>query len=343
MPQSQLIAPGRYTVTLKGEGPSSPTALPSWTVVSRKGQKSFSVYVPDMAKGGYVMKTVERDQLETFEPDNGTVNFVIGARFKADREQVLSDLEDAATYMPSTKAYLPAQSLTLKPGDRCRSLGNAVATVVAVSQCGGYVAVCNSPHFDLDAFNAGATTCLKYKIEPRLRLQPVEQGTKSLMHLSRPSYLHLEYLKTSIDGLVLMLLDHKVMDEPWYQRDYTWSDADREAFILSLLMGRDVGKFAFHEAKAGHALEVVDGKQRCHALMQYFGGHFPVAGAYYHELDSQSQRHLCRQTVNVALVGREGASTEQLAEIFLDINFAGVPQDPAHLAKVRDTLDSKQA
>ena len=133
---------------------------------------------------------------------------------------------------------------------------------------------------------------------------------------------------------------------PIYQRDLVWSTEKKQAFVKKLLIG-DVDlcptliAAPFTETKCEY--EVLDGKQRMMAVIQYVQNQFPVEGLYYKDLTLGDVSRLMNATFKYKLVkyydkkkGFSEMSLKQKVELFLQINEYGQKVSDEHLTKIKE-------
>lgn len=132
---------------------------------------------------------------------------------------------------------------------------------------------------------------------------------------------------------------------PVYQRDLVWSTEKKQAFVKKLLIG-DVDlcptliAAPFTEAKREY--EVLDGKQRMMAVIQYVQNQFPVEGLYYKDLSLGDVSRLMYAPFKYKLVkyydkqkGFSEMTLKQKVELFLQVNEYGQKVSDKHLAKIK--------
>lgn len=133
---------------------------------------------------------------------------------------------------------------------------------------------------------------------------------------------------------------------PIYQRDLVWSTDKKQEFVKKLLIG-DVDLCpTFITApykKSKHEYEVLDGKQRMMAVIQFVQNKFSVEGFYYKDLTSGDVSRLMNATFKYKLIkyydkkkGFSEMSLKQKVELFLQINEYGQKVSDEHLAKIKE-------
>lgn len=128
---------------------------------------------------------------------------------------------------------------------------------------------------------------------------------------------------------------------PEYQREFCWSDEDKEKLIESIFLGVEIGKFALIELPYSddsiYSYEILDGKQRLKTLIDFYEDKFQYKGVYYSEMSIRDKNHFLNY--NVALgIGKENFSLKDKLEYFLRLNIGGVVQSEEHLSSIRDKL-----
>ena len=132
---------------------------------------------------------------------------------------------------------------------------------------------------------------------------------------------------------------------PEYQRDLVWSTEQKQAFIKALMIG-DVDLcptlIAEPYSKGKREYEVLDGKQRMMAVIEYIRGKFSVEGFYYKDLTLGDVSRLMYSPFKYRLVkyydkqkGFSEMTIEQKVELFLQINEYGQRVSEEHLAKIK--------
>jgi hypothetical protein len=145
-------------------------------------------------------------------------------------------------------------------------------------------------------------------------------------------------LSSDVRGLISTVLSRGMEDSPDYQRGYVWTKLDKVRFLETVFERRDLGKFVFLEdgSYRSDTVEVLDGKQRLSALLDFYLGKISYNGVYWRELSKLDR--LCFEGVGVqfVLIDKTQVKKSDLLRLFLDINCAGVPQTEEHLDYVRE-------
>jgi hypothetical protein len=178
----------------------------------------------------------------------------------------------------------------------------------------------------------------------------------------KPEYLHLRYSNRDISSL-MFARDANEIDFDVYlqsvgenlQRPFVWQDeAIKNGFdkyhyhrllIESILSYTDIGKFVVYklwtDTEPFLKLQVIDGKQRMQALFDFYDNKFGIFrdGVEYFKKDMGSVVNKILHTViNYCEIDSEHQklSDNDLIELFLNINTAGVPQSENHLQKLQN-------
>lgn len=156
--------------------------------------------------------------------------------------------------------------------------------------------------------------------------------------------IRLNYSQTGLESLFHKAYYFGVDFEPEYQRDYVWDESDKIKLIDAIYNNVDIGKFAFIHLsdeeweKNGfkYAYEILDGKQRYKAILEFYESRFQYNGLYFKDLSPKDQLHFKRYTVNVAET--HNLDREQKLRYFLMLNTGGRIMSEEHLNKVRKML-----
>lgn len=150
---------------------------------------------------------------------------------------------------------------------------------------------------------------------------------------------HHHFYTTDLSAFMHSAMSFGIDDKPEFQRDYVWTDADRERLLDSVFAQRDIGKFVLVRRPFPHKDWVLDGKQRLKALLDFRLGRYKYRGYSWFEL-SRADRYKFRDLyVQVCQLDENSVTRREMLEFFLEMNTAGVPISDEHIAKVRKMYD----
>jgi len=152
----------------------------------------------------------------------------------------------------------------------------------------------------------------------------------------------LTYSQRSLDSLFGTFYWFGCDLDPAYQRGDVWSHEDKIALIDSIFNNVDVGKFVLVKKKwkdNDTSYEILDGKQRMTAILEFYEGRFEYRGLKFRDMCSRDQHHFTNYVISWGELAEP--SEQDKCEVFLRLNTSGKPQDPAHLEKVRKMLKSE--
>lgn len=115
--------------------------------------------------------------------------------------------------------------------------------------------------------------------------------------------------------------------DPPYQREYVWTDKDRERLLDSIFMGADIGRFVarvvddLEYLETGLYYEIIDGKQRLLTILDFYENRFPYRGFYFNGLSQQDKRTFLEH--NVAWAEVHDIDKEATLRLFLLLNRGG--------------------
>ena len=135
----------------------------------------------------------------------------------------------------------------------------------------------------------------------------------------------------------------------YYQRDFVWSERDKQSLIESIYQGIDCGKILVrkrgcHEltkmAQAGETelafQDLVDGKQRLNAIKEFIECKFTdMHGNYFSDLSKMAKNKFSGHQLFGYSEMPENSKDSDVIKQFLKLNFAGVPQSIEHIEFVK--------
>ena len=169
-----------------------------------------------------------------------------------------------------------------------------------------------------------------------LDLYRTKEENEKIVVLHEKDDWRLAYQQRDVSGLIHLYYHAGLDMDPEYQREFVWEEEDKVKLIDSIFRNIDIGKFTLTRRDYGFdgpLYEIIDGKQRLRAILDFFEDKFRYKGHLYSELSWADQIHFENHPVGMAV-------TEKLTEadkmaIFLKLNVGGVPQDPNHILHVK--------
>lgn len=126
---------------------------------------------------------------------------------------------------------------------------------------------------------------------------------------------------------------------PNYQRDYVWGEKDKINLIESIFDGIEIGRIVIHEefntkkSPDTWCFEVIDGKQRLGAILDYTKDKFKVRDKLFSELSIVDQRHFSSVTIPVSEV--KNLPRKHQLDLFIKVNTTGKVMSKEHLDKIK--------
>ena len=119
-----------------------------------------------------------------------------------------------------------------------------------------------------------------------------------------------------------------------------WSNEDKVRLIDSIFRNIDIGKFALvrKDWNEKYLYEVLDGKQRIRAILDFYENKFPYKGKYFNDLCARDQNHFEDYMISMAEIDETDQKT--ILKYFLMLNTGGVQMDKEHLEKVQKQYDN---
>ena len=167
--------------------------------------------------------------------------------------------------------------------------------------------------------------------------------------LIRNQNLQLNFAGTTLGDLISTHYTAGINYEPEYQRGYVWTLDDKQKLISSIFSNIDIGKFVLRNLDISQVndmnimYEIVDGKQRLSAIIEYYENRFaePEKGLYYNDLTKAEQRFFRDFHIQKAVL--RNADMRQTLESFIFLNTYGKRMDESHIQAVQNMLSEIQA
>lgn len=151
-------------------------------------------------------------------------------------------------------------------------------------------------------------------------------------------------ITSSLGSFLDMYAEGEYDFDPEYQRELVWTTEQKQAFIKALMIGKAEIQpiFIYNPTKRKARMEILDGKQRLTAILEYVRGNFEVEGLYYKDLNS-SDISIFNYVPMVYKeikyydhkVGLTNMPMQQKIELFLQVNGYGQHVSDEHLEKIR--------
>ena len=156
-------------------------------------------------------------------------------------------------------------------------------------------------------------------------------------------------LNTDFMYLLEMYNSGELFMDPVYQRDFVWTKEQKQLYIKNLFEGNASIKPTFVEysetqedGTRKRVAEVLDGKQRIKALIDFYNNEFDVEGLYYKDLHYRDQFFFERLNVVYTRImnreGRKDLKLETKIQLFLEINMLGTRMSDEDLKRAQDLL-----
>ena len=154
-------------------------------------------------------------------------------------------------------------------------------------------------------------------------------------NFTKPNALQIQHSSRPISGLLDMVYTAGVEMDPIYQRDYVWDEHDKVTLINSIFNHVNLGLIVF--ARLAYEVdcplyEIIDGKQRLAALIEFFEDRFAYNGIYYSQLSLVDKEQFDNYSISTGMLTNP-TDKEKIAT-FLAVNTFGKRMDATQLAEV---------
>jgi len=166
----------------------------------------------------------------------------------------------------------------------------------------------------------------------------------SIPRVEEDEDIRFSYSQRNITSILWAYYSSGIDLEQDYQRGNVWTGEQKYMLIDSIYKNIDIGKFtlirrSFQDEKSRY-YEMLDGKQRTLALLEFYESRFMYKGRYYHEMHGRDQSHFDIYSLNYAET--EPLTDEQKYRYFLKLNTTGTPQDPTHIKFVEEMWEREK-
>jgi hypothetical protein len=167
----------------------------------------------------------------------------------------------------------------------------------------------------------------------------VRKKNDNTTSLIRNNDIRLSYSQRHLGDLLSKTYSFGVDFEPEYQREFVWDIEDKINLIDSIFNSVDIGKFVFIKNDYSDDLlyQVLDGKQRMSAILDYYEDRFQYKGYFFSELSVRDQDYFEDYSISIAEVS--DLNREQILRYFIKLNTGGRIMAPEQIEKVRKMLD----
>ena len=128
---------------------------------------------------------------------------------------------------------------------------------------------------------------------------------------------------------------------PDFQRGHVWNDDKRTAYVEFILRGGDSSREVYFNCKGWMAggegpMQLVDGKQRIEAVMQFLDNKIPAFGHYFNEYTDRMNNAWFHVHVNNL------PTRAQVLQWYIDLNAGGVVHTSEEINKVKKLLEEEK-
>jgi len=108
---------------------------------------------------------------------------------------------------------------------------------------------------------------------------------------------------------------------PEYQRDFVWSDEQKELLIDSIFRSIPIGNIFLNERRGSPTYEVVDGQQRLTTIFKFLNDEFTYQGVLHSELPEEHQRRIDQYVIQTYIT--KYSKVSDIIRLYYRLNWAG--------------------
>jgi hypothetical protein len=232
--------------------------------------------------------------------------------------------------------FIPEPTRFLNIGDEV-NVGGLKEAVVKEIYCGGKYYLIEYTTEKKISYSEKAILRVKDTFE-WLKVFPREPKAPSI--ISKERIRGIQSYRTTLNGLVLNYYHFGIDMDPDYQRGYVWDLEDKRKLIDSIFKEMKIGLFVLNKLpfrEKGPMSEIIDGKQRLTAIIEFIEDRFDFQGYKWSELYHVDRDRFMNLPIELAEF--EESSKENILKTFLNVNQAGKPVSEEHLSKVKQMLE----
>ena len=174
-----------------------------------------------------------------------------------------------------------------------------------------------------------------YRIVAWMDIRVIKQNESNF---AKNQDLRINFNNSTIESLIHTYYNFGINMNPDYQRDYVWAIEDKLLLIDSIFNNIDIGKIVLiHHStstwtESGYGYEILDGKQRLNALVEFYEDRFSYMGKYYSDLSGMDKYTFKNHPIDIGNI--EEFDKKVILKYFLMLNRTGKVMDQKHLDKV---------
>lgn len=160
--------------------------------------------------------------------------------------------------------------------------------------------------------------------------------------LMKKKNYYINNLNSSLSSLLNMVYHAGVDFDVEYQREHVWKKTDKIALIDSIFNSVDIGKFVFIQRSfhfIGKLYEILDGKQRLSAIIEFYEDRFKYNGYYFSELSNYDK--MCFENHPISYGYLDNPNKKTIFDAFIRLNTSGKSMSSKQINKVKKLLENE--
>lgn len=162
---------------------------------------------------------------------------------------------------------------------------------------------------------------------------------------------NVSYSNMCLDSILINYFKFGIDLNPEYQRGDVWTEEQKVKLIDSIYRDINIGSIVLVEKKwfnnnhevTSEMYEILDGKQRLTAIIDYFSSKFKYRGKYFYELSDCNRSEFGNQQILVGTLRLNKKDDEynrkKVIEQFIRLNEGGTSMDKAIIEKAKEMIN----
>jgi len=234
---------------------------------------------------------------------------------------------------------------TLNVGDKCIYGAWNNCSIVAKDNRGYYYVKCYPSDWTVKK-NPEIANNAQYVVKHWRHIFP-DNSNPSIINFERSN---VNYSNMCIGSVISKYFDFGIDVNPEYQRGSVWTEEQKILLIDSIYRNINIGSLVLVEKQwfddkhniTSEMYEILDGKQRLSAIIDYVSSKFPYKGKYYYELSEGTRNTFENQSILLGILVLDKKDNiynrKKVIEQFIRLNECGTTMEKSIIDKAKEMI-----